>query len=255
MKTQAITLVLSFVVSGTAMAAGAPVGNQFSSGQPARAADVNENFQELADRIDSSAPTVGYSVNENLTSRTFADITPASAGACDQRVDTFAFNAGANTFEQNVVIGNSSDTSVCEEYDFSWNYATDLLNTGYSISVSNGSNVNWVFGLSSGWLYLKAQMRVGESWASHNDRTISIDGGASTSILPEYYKMTLAGYKDISVTAGDFQNCLMIDAIRWSSGSSEHRIYFYCDGPGLTRYINLTNGNDWQLQSYSTALD
>jgi len=52
---QSITLGIAMLAMGTsAMAAGAPVGNQFSSGATISSTDVNSNFQELADRIDAA---------------------------------------------------------------------------------------------------------------------------------------------------------------------------------------------------------
>ncbi|GAA5186010.1 hypothetical protein [Ferrimonas gelatinilytica] len=42
----------------TALGAGEPVGHQFNSGDPIIAAEVNANFQELADRINSANSAV-----------------------------------------------------------------------------------------------------------------------------------------------------------------------------------------------------
>ena len=51
---RSLMIIIGLLVSGSIVAAGAPVANQFTAGDPIVASDINANFQELADRIGDS---------------------------------------------------------------------------------------------------------------------------------------------------------------------------------------------------------
>ena len=54
-----LTVIIVFVfISKAVFAAGPPVVNQFVTGEPIIASEINDNFQELADRIQSVADAV-----------------------------------------------------------------------------------------------------------------------------------------------------------------------------------------------------
>ncbi|MFL0810028.1 MAG: hypothetical protein K6L76_06415 [Agarilytica sp.] len=332
-----ITLATSLISSLT-FAQATPVTNQFSSGQPARASEVNANFQELADRIETNATDINTntsnittntssissnagsisantgtinthtsditansvdignntsdiagnttdiatnssaidanssditalensvatleantqivtsSINEELASRTFLDVNNDS-GTCDQRSDSFSFNTTAQTFEQTVIFENNSDGTDCTEYVFTWDYSNDIVATMYQVNTSGGVPIDYLYTHDEPWLYLKATMKIGESWASFSERNLSINGGAASPTTQEYHRTTLLGRKDISVPAGEFEDCLMLEDVRIFTGLAEdRRLYYVCEGPGLARWVSLTNDQDWQLQSYT----
>lgn len=376
------------LASQLTFAAGAPVGNQFSSGQPARANEVNENFQELADRIDENTATsttnaanvstnaasisnnassissnssnissnaisintnttdistnadslaintdnittntsgitanaqsitantsdivsntltidnnasniqtnsaaissntanitdntndissntsaidtlnasvqslvasnqsTDWTLNEELASRVFLDMSSSTPGTCDQRSDTFNYDTNAKTLEQTVIYENSSDGTDCSALVLEWDYATDVVANNYRVTISGGSPVDYLYTLDEPWLYLRDGMTVGESWASLSERTLSVDGGVESEINQEYRRTSFLGIKDVSVPAGDFEDCFLIEDVRvLMDDSEERRVYYHCNGPGLVRWISLTYGQDYQLQSYT----
>lgn len=263
MKLKTLIVSMSMIASTGVLAAGVPVANQFSAGQAASASQVNANFQELADRIDLNtqdiatingeiAPATTYLVNENLLTRTFVDQTPASAGTCDQRVDSFVVDTNAKTFDQTILIENTSDGTDCDQFLYVWDYNNDLVATDYSISRYNGSVVDYVYTLAPGWTILKNQLILGDSWASFNNRTINVNGGGASATTSEYHKHTFVSIEDVTVAAGSFSDCLVVEDRRFLGTAEEVRLSYYCSGPGLTRYVDLSNGRDWQLQSYTT---
>lgn len=313
MKNQFITLAILATTSGMAFAAGSPVANQFSAGQPARAAEVNANFQELADRIDANNASIvdnvsdiatnateidtnataiaantadistnasdvdtnatnisantadiasinadlpgikQLSVNENLLTRKFVNQTPAVAGECNVRNDALVFDTGAKTFEQTVTIENSSDDVDCDIYSYDWSYSSNLVVQDYQIDRYDGVNLDYAYSMSPGWTLLKDKMRVGESWGSFNTQTVSANGGAASTTAPIFTKQTFLGYQDVTVAAGSYSNCMMIQRERWRSGALDRQdVYFYCGDHGLTRYVDLIKEDDWQLESYTT---
>lgn len=280
MKKQLIVLSIAAMTSSVAFAVvgGAPVANQFSAGQPARAADVNENFQELANRIDTNnsdvvdnvadiatnatdiaaidadLPSVKQmSIPETLLTRKFVNATPASAGVCNVRNDVFVFDTGAKTFELTNTFENSTDQVDCNVFIYDWDYNSDLVLHDFDITKYNGSTVDYAYSMSPGWTLLKDKMIVGESWGTYSARTISVSGGSASATTPVFSKQTFLGYHDITVAAGAFTNCILIQRERWLSGvNDDSSLYYYCSGPGLTRHVDLINQNDWQLESYTT---
>ncbi len=273
MKKQLIVLSIAAMTSGAAfaVAGGAPVANQFSAGQPARAADVNANFQELADRIDSNnadiidnvadiatnatdiaainsdLPTlVSLLVNENLLTRTFEDQTPPIAGECDVRIDSFTFNTTAKTFEQNFKYKDSVGDAICNQYVYSWDYSSDLVSTGSTTVIYNRSAAGYTYGWNPGILLMKEKMREGETWASFSDNP--------NYGLRRYDKLTFLGYQSVTVPYGSFQGCVVMEqqVVIYNAGINDTYIQYFCDGPGLTRSINLTARKDFQLTGYTT---
>lgn len=263
MKKHTIVL-LAALSSGSVFAAGIPVGSQFSAGQPARANDVNANFQELADRIDDNivgiedidadlAAVYEYAPNENLVSRTFINANPDVAGECDRWVDTFAFNTSEKTFVQSVTTENTSDSQDCTGYTFSMDYSEDVVVSDFQLVLSGGSVVDYDFSFSNEWVYLKPKIRIGDNWANFNLLSYSNSGGSP--ILNggngfDYRKRTFIGVEDVSVNAGNFEDCLVIEDFRNIGGTESTIIYYHCAGPGLARRVELTAGIDWQLESY-----
>lgn len=205
------------------------------------------NFQNLSDQIQTAAPTATYSVNENLATRTFVDVTPQTPGECDQRNDNLTFITEEQFYIHNAVTVNSTDGIPCEDLTLYWDYS-DGMKTN-QIVLHQGADL--LLAYDNGWHPAKGTMRVGESWGTYNARTISIDGGAPIPSSPQYSKMTLISIEDVTVPAGTFSDCLLIEDQNRSGAISETRLYYFCDQPGLVRRIDLDTGRDWQLQSFT----
>ncbi len=99
MKKQLIVMSIAAMASGAVFAAGAPVANQFSAGQPAIAAEVNENFQELANRTDINA--IGVENN--------ASNIAANGSAISVNADGVAVNAVGVSDNTSGISDNASD--------------------------------------------------------------------------------------------------------------------------------------------------
>lgn len=369
MKKQLIILSIAAMTSGAVFAAGAPVANQFSAGQPARAAEVNANFQELADRteinttnistntsgistnatgiatnvsgistnaagvstnaagiatnatgitgntaeidvntadiasnatdiassttaidtntsgvatnaadissniaeidtniadistnatdiaaIDADLPSVkNYLINENLLTATYINQTPVTQGQADLRVDTYVFDTGSKTFDLSIDIKNSNDQSVLFTFGYAMSYEGEMSYSSHTSAVVGGDV--YTYSHTPSRVIWKEKMRLGESWGEYSDTTRSVNGGAPTAHDGSLLKKTFLGYQDVSVTAGEFADCVVIQ--RESQGSNNDsmlggEILFYCDGAGLVRQISLGGGSDWQLENYTT---
>ncbi len=330
-KKQLLPLLISLSASSTVLAAGAPVGTIFPEGSPVAPAGANQNFQELADRIDDldtavtlditstftqldqdildlnsllnsysgalttefyqlqddlltesarinaevsrltgqistneeqdntnvqtlnsriagAAPTVDYSPNENLTTRTFIDVNPEIAGECDIRNDSFNFDTVEKTYAQDVTVSNTNDSAPCADVTYYWDYSDGIAS---SFLVSHTDTADISISLSQPWQVVKGTTRIGESWGAYSERSFSVDGNGNYPLSAEYHRMTLLGLEDITVPAGSFSDCLVIEDQIRRDGTVDTRLYYFCDAPGVVRIIGLDTGRDWQLQSFT----
>ncbi len=205
----------------------------------------NTHFQTLNDRIAGAAPTVDYTPNENLTTRTFINVAPLTPGVCDIRNDSFSFDTIEKTYAQDIIIDSSAYDITCADATYYWDYA-DGMSSSFFITRSNTENTSVV--LSRPWQVVKGTTRIGESWGTYANRTFSSEEFESDNI---YHRMTLIGVEDVTVPAGTFTDCLLIEDESRVGTSTETYLYYFCEAPGMVRRINLDNGNDWQLQSFT----
>ncbi len=220
-------------------------------------AQISENemqdvtsYIELSNRIDTAAATIQYTINENLVQKTYTDVNADESGVCDQRNDSFSFYTDDKTIVHDITFAQSSDQSPCfYSYTYFWDYNNDLMSNQFI--VHGGSTTTYT--LDHPWRSVKSTMRLGESWGNFSNIAINTDGAPGGNTR-QFRKTTLLGLQDVTVPAGTFSNCLVIDEqYRGSSALTlESRLYFYCEETALTRYINLTTGQDWQLESYTT---
>ena len=337
-------LVIAMAVAGSSVvyAAGDPVANQFVAGQVAKAADVNANFQELADRIETnnSANTandgeiatnasgvtsnaaaissntaeieinktaisalendtstneagvlknsddiatnaddidtnitsiannvteiadiktkvqnpLGLNINENLSTRRFLDKNPDNLNSCDERNDSFVFNTTEKTFEMSISYSNSTDKKGCYDFEYDWSYDGSLSHDGLSVTykgdyVATYGTSTYSYEFSSPENLLLGKFNVGQSWGDYYDRDLRVDGGDATAIDPKFSKKTAVGYQNITVPAGSYEDCLVVQNGGWSGGEMNiNTLYFYCN-VGLARIVDLKNNRDWQLVS------
>ncbi|MFL0810029.1 MAG: hypothetical protein K6L76_06420 [Agarilytica sp.] len=195
-------------------------------------------------------PATPYETNENLTSRTFLNVGEASEDGCDKRVDYFDFNTIAKSYIHNVNLMNETTDAPCLELNYQWYYSHGLKTKGYQV-VYNGYPTDYSISLSKIWRVLKEEMREGESWGNYNQRTVHFPDSTPFPAGTEYHKTTFIAVENVSVPAGDFQNCLVIeDLVNFGEGP-QTRIYYFCNETGVARYIHVESGVDWQLQSYT----
>ncbi len=208
----------------------------------------NVNYQALQNRIETAAPTVTYSANENLASRFFVDVNPEIPGECNERRDNFNFDTTEKVYAQDIVVSNSSDDIPCSDVTYYWDYANGLSS---SFFVLHTSTSEVAFELSRTWQVLKGVMRMGESWGAYSTRSFTVDGSGPLGNTPVYHKMTLLGVEDVTVPAGSFSDCLVIEDQARFGETQDTQLYYFCDVPGMVRRLSLDTGRDWQLQSFT----
>ncbi len=211
-------------------------------------AQDSTNFQILSTRIDGAAPTVDYRPNENLATRTFIDVNPEISGECDIRNDSFNFDTAEKTYAQDVTVNNANDNASCADVTYYWDYSDGIAS---SFLVSHTDSADISISLSQPWQVVKGTTRIGESWGAYSERNFSVDGNGNYALSAEYHRMTLLGLEDITVPAGSFADCLVIEDQIRRDGTVDTRLYYFCEAPGVVRIVGLDTGRDWQLQSFT----
>ncbi len=251
MKKISAALLFSLAVSPFALAVDPSTGAPVDIDLEKLVSDIETNevndeirYQKFSEKLN----LVTYKTNENVVSRRYIDRTPEVAGECDERNDQLSFDSTYKVMTQKTVT-SGSDTGVdCSNFTIYWSYE-DGLKTTY-LSVDNGSSTIGIT-YSPAWEALKNEMKIGESWGAYSAREFSINGSGSYPISSDYHKMTLIGVEHVSTPAGDFNDCVVIeDEARLSSGP-DTRLYYFCEGPGLVRWVSLDSGRDFLLQSYT----
>ncbi len=215
---------------------------------------VNDNTQAIEEIRGDTADVYNYSFNTNLTNRTFLDVFAEVPGECDHWVDTFSVNEDESLVTQTVSIKNSVDDIDCTVVNYGIEFNNNYVIRDFQYTTSGGNPIDLLAEFSNEWTYMKPQLRVGDTWGNFNTLTYSFFGGepALNSVNGfDFRKRTVLGLESLTVPAGTFENCLVIEDERLSAGNSFTLIYYYCDGPGIARRIELTSGRDWQLQSYT----
>lgn len=92
-------IVFGMIITGLVVAAGAPVTNQFTAGDPIVANDINANFQELADRND---------VTQTAVTQTQGDVTTLQS---DLAVLQGTVSSISNSGSSRQLVGFSSGTA------------------------------------------------------------------------------------------------------------------------------------------------
>lgn len=121
--------------------------NIFSSGQPARAAEVNANFADIESQIAAIQTTYDYrdfTVPSNVTSKNFVTTGASFCGTHEER----SYSRTVNNTETNITVTRKRHTSgaVCQWNDYLYrNTATErqLLGTTVydTMGVLTGNNV------------------------------------------------------------------------------------------------------------------
>ncbi|MFC1779920.1 hypothetical protein ACFLZU_06255 [Thermodesulfobacteriota bacterium] len=262
---------------GNALAEGAPVIYQFQPGTPAKAEEVNANYQELADRIDEIKTILkivnldDYSSSHNIdkvflikyhndaSERTYESSVEFSPDKTHRTLtETYKSGEGTEFEDHSITIYNYSKEAngyawtgyTRESYSPNWldgNYPAPEVRSVISIQepiITKASGVGYI----------------GKSW-----------GGESPfykqEILPTVSDLTfdqhqsreyiLSGIEDVTTPAGTFKDCLKVTRIRSilypempsSDRYTTLRHFYYAKNIGVVKF-------DWErasevLQSYS----
>jgi len=218
--TSSLTLALG---ASIAISAGAPVGNIFQSGQPAIAADVNANFQELADRIDTVPVETVYNYADYIPSGAQTNVfsitrynnitycqakleyeythTTENGNAVLKRKDTNIDSAGVPCITDTLRVrtfvkgSNSLDyTTATTTYISTGNVSTTTYEQPRNVLINN--------------------MQKGQTWGSSGIRTtVSTGVGGGTSTSTDILLNSLTNIESVTVPyAGGttYNNCLKI---------------------------------------------
>jgi hypothetical protein len=281
MKTQQSllkTVLLSALVVGSSSLLAETVPYQFEAGQPAKAAEVNANFANVVERIDTTNTEVSdlsdrvdvlenassstdegvwtFTAYTTLTGRTMTNVKDESG--CNRRVDQFVFDSQANTLAQTVDF-QYADGSVCDSGWSQLEYLYQLDRGGLYTDIVNGvigddENIAiYQSTLTPGWALLKSAMRVGESWGNLHDVSMSYNG--ITSVVQQLRQSTFIGYQDVTVPSGTYTNCAVVLGGTRVLGQENitDTVSFFCPEVGLTRYIDMAAGADWQMTSVTLS--
>ncbi len=215
---------------------------------------VTDNTHAIEEIRHDVADVYNYSINSNLSSRVFLNAFPEVPGECDYWLDTFSHNQTEHLVTQTISIKNSTNDSDCTVVSYDIDYSHDIVIRDFQYTTSSGRPLDLFAEFSNEWTYMKPQLRVGDTWGNFNTLTYSFYGGEpvlSSENGFDFRKRTVLGLESVTVPAGTFENCLVVADERLTSGNASTLIYYYCDGPGIARRIELTAGKDWQLQSYT----
>lgn len=235
------------VLSQLSNAAGPAVKNIFKAGDPASAAQVNANFQELADRIPITYDYHNYSVPTSVASKTFtnANISASTSSTYVETINRVAINASATkvtvhrAFPDGHAIefdylASPNSYDFIEERDYA---ATDLVNPASTFTLANPVPER------------TSSMHVGGVFGSGS--TISTSGAVTTPGLIEVMNVlvgTEAVTLNVNGASTTYNDCIRIIATRFNStgsyGGNVVQTNWYCNGMGLVKRMvfNTTTG-------------
>jgi len=278
MKKKIATLTLGMMIACGANAAGPQVPHVFEGGKKAIANEVNENFQELADRIDSLSQTVDGKANTtdvNNSVQSLSDRIDALPGgtpllnsvyriadsvlaknfqisftgnACNQETRSYQRSTpgGIPTLSETVVVSDGATPCSRQIRTFErTNTGTRL--TKIELFSPDGATLNQTNTFTGGLLIRPDQMFVGIPWAS--EPPIVLQANAA---VPPVFQQFAAEYRivaveSVSLPAGNFANCLkvyrssVVSAVPPITGSVL-RVEWYCPGLGQVKVIDASAG-------------
>lgn len=280
MKTiiQTALISTSFMLAASAYA----VPNVFTSGQPARASEVNANFADVEAQIANNAADIAANA-ANITSNTAGINTNASAIANNAAaiaaiptVSTYDYrnfatdaNIISKTFATTGLCGDSEvrtiartpngpDTNVvvtrrrlngattCQLNDFSYvsTASEHRLVQGKNYNAADDSLVETKTPADP-IVVFSSSMRDGATFASATTVTSTFADGVTPVVQTVYVDSNAAvGLENVSVPAGNFTGCLKISSTRLSNTFGAYkRISWRCPGVGEVKRIQMRTDN------------
>ena len=273
-------LSITIISSGLVFSAAAnAVPNTFSSGQPARAAEVNANFADVETQIGNNTTTIqgnaadiqtnagniqantnainaisqppvydyrNFTVGSNVVSKSFTN-TGLGCGDTETRSFSFSTNAADANSTDVVVTRSRFNSGVrCNLSD------TTYLHASTARTLVSGNNYNNVDdSLNSTKVPVlpivtgTSTMREGAVRTNGTvmNSTLAFDGSVISSVLVETRSVT--GIENVSVPAGNYTGCLKQSIIRKSDTFGEfHRVSWHCPGVGEVKRIQINTYPD-----------
>ena len=257
---QKILLLAGFtLVSATALAAGPPVQNQFAGGQPARASEVNANFQELADRIDAIPGATVYDYRDFGSSHTTkiynlkGDFgTACGTGATEERTYTRTPVTGGT---QIVVTRQRKDSAsaICHWTSFTYLATPTEISLTRKNYYDTSGTLQSTDAMDPPVLVRTASMAAGSTFGSGSEVTKTPVAG--TPVLNDVIinAGTTLGLDDVSVTAGSYTGCLKLHTSRQSNTSGNFsRVSWYCSGAGEVKRVQKEAIGEFRIWELAT---
>jgi len=251
--TGSLTLALGVSI---AISAGAPVGNIFQGGQPAIAADVNANFQELADRLDAIPKTTTYDYRDYLTTASSKTFSVASNTYCaDSETRSFVRTPNGSDTDVEVTHRGYTGLTPCNHRVFhSTNTPTERLLKSKDVYYVGGINdglLNHTSRLDDPITVRTSTMNKGQSFTDASTTYKKPAGGVDALDGIHIQTTYASGLEDITVAAGSYTNCLKVYVTRNSQGfggSTDSRVSWHCpNNVGMVKRIRYRLGTEYRV--------
>jgi hypothetical protein len=270
MKPSSATLIIvvSLFIATTVFGTGPAVQHQFRGGDPASATQVNENFQELADRIqelNNQTRTYDYHTYitpSNISSKTFS-VTPAGDASsnlnCQSTLETRQYERVPQGSDLLITVTHKqTDTNinqVCNYYSFNFLATAErllLLNTThYDTTTPDVRSIVSENNYNDDLPILTVTMKEGVSWGSVSSTTVT-DNSLIPPVVNEpgrnhIWHYTLVGIEDVTVPYDNgrndnipttYSNCLKV--IRDRHGTYLAHVEWYCPDIGFVKRMSDT---------------
>ncbi|MFC1779934.1 hypothetical protein ACFLZU_06330 [Thermodesulfobacteriota bacterium] len=267
----------SLHLANISFAAGVPVTHQFLPNTPAKAGEVNANFQELSNRIEEISSILKIvnmddyfspsNINKVFLTGRYDPVSEGTFGVSVQFspdrthktvIETFTNNEGMETEEQSKYIHNYSK----EADGYVW---TDYIKELYSPNLAEGSypepDGKSIYSIQKPILIRATGVGyIGKTWGGespfYTQELLPTRTGLTYS-QHQSREYILSGIEDVTTPAGTFTDCLKITRIRsvLPAGSSSTdmqttvRHFYYAKNIGKVKF-------EWErgyelLQSYT----
>lgn len=257
LKTRHLFIVPLVIVTATiVLAAGDPVQHQFKAGDAISSNQVNQNFQELADRADvnnqaiqtinNSLDTQLYDFNDYVTPSTISKkIFLVSSNSTNLGYDTETHElsrsiAGEITTISNTIVklngGETGERTSTEKVILMQSVDSFLLDEVQHFS-SDGSTLIESTLFEPGVPIFLGNMRKGITWGeiSKDTRGTNVDYFSYTSVL--------LGVVSMDVLTDTGVSCLKVLAEGLEGSGYNFKEYsWYCQGYGVVKVITFSNG-------------
>ncbi len=244
-----------------AIGAGAPVQNIFQGGQPASATAVNQNFQELADRIDTIPGSTTYDYRNYLStasSMTYNVIT--DTGGCsgyDTEVRTFVRTPnGANTdvkMTRTRYVGGTGGTVCTNSQAFLYTNSPTKRTLNSREDYTNNA-LTQTTRIENPVTLRTSSMSNGQTLADASKTFETPAGGVESFYNIVVISSSVAGSEDITVSGISYSGCLKMHSLRKSARFGDtSRLQWLCPGVGEVKRIDAEAGGYTIFELVSTT--
>lgn len=256
-------------IAMTISAAWAEVPHAFQSGEPALAAEVNENFSALDDRvtaIEDAVPALDDSaLTDSFTERTYTDVWSQDE-LCDQRTTTVT-DSGDGFVEITEVFRNSADDALstaadCGEEIGPHSVRRYVISDGEQrlterrfLNEADATTAEQTLTFDPGLLVLQEGMRNGLQVAENGRSTLAATG--ATSIFEDQIHFVETVYKvfhssvevDVNGSRESYADCVSTrQTVRAAPYYSDVESIL-CDGLGVAASFNFTDDRFWVIDT------